>query len=87
MVDVATVSGFTLTFNYSLEEGETKPKTVNVYGNKQNVSSPQAPGDYIGLNGSVSANSQNMQFTGIEYDYAVAEEIFTELRAILETEV
>lgn len=80
-VDEATLSGFALTFSYSVEQGETKPKAVNMYGNKT------VDEENINVNASMTKNSQSIQFMGMNHDATIASAILSELTTILNTSI
>lgn len=81
IVEKATHQGFDLRFNYSVNNEETKPESVHVYGNKQ------VGETNMHLNASVSKSGESIQFSGMESDSTLSNAIFTELRAILNTEI
>ncbi|SHG08122.1 hypothetical protein [Pedobacter caeni] len=80
-VDEATLSGFALTFSYNVEEGETTPKSVNMYGNKT------VDGENVNINASMTSNSQSIQFQGMNHDAEIATTVLTEMTTILNTTI
>lgn len=76
-VDTATYGDFALTFNYSYEQGETKPRNVTVNGTKK------VGETYVSLSGSATKESRNVSFQGADYNEAVATEVIKELVKIL----
>lgn len=89
IVDEATLSGFALTFTYEVQNGQTKPDSVNMYGNKAGevVTDPALVVTNINVSASANSASNAVEFKGMTRDNAMADAIRDEMDKILNTEV
>lgn len=75
-------SGFSFTFTYQVEQGQTKPESVTFYGNK--------PGETVtqneNINGNVSQKGKSINYSGTE-DENITKAVFSVCKTILTTNV
>lgn len=77
IVDAAELSGWDLTFNYTIQQGEDKPKNVSCSGVQKNGIG------YINASASNSPIGRSITFNKVEHDESLALSIFDEMVLIL----